>query len=265
MPPGHSMERTFHVYILASASGVLYTGMTNNLLRRIGEHQGKQIPGFTQSYNVTKLVWFEVHGTAASAIGREKQIKTWGRAKKVALIEAANPQWRDLSTEFRWRRPSRRHGDGEIPRLRGGASRGTGCEERRAATAFGMTPVSGWCLLERLLEALDPVRLPPTASTGESRLLSRAEGQGTETERFLDCVAARSCLPRKLPLPGTFARGTGREERRAATSFGMTVGCLRVRLLEALGRVLLLVANGHDRLLTVRVQRYDEHGGLLQN
>ncbi len=101
MPPGYSMEKTFHVYILASASGVLYTGMTNDLARRVREHQGKQIPGFTRSYNVTKLVWFEMHGTAVSAIGREKQIKTWGRAKKVALIDAANPQWRDLSAEFR--------------------------------------------------------------------------------------------------------------------------------------------------------------------
>ena len=95
------MEKTFHVYMLASESGVLYTGMTNNLVRRVREHQGKQIPGFTRSYNVTKLIWFEAHGTASSAIGREKQIKTWGRAKKVALIEAANPRWNDLGSVLR--------------------------------------------------------------------------------------------------------------------------------------------------------------------
>ena len=84
------MDRTFHVYILAGESGVLYTGMTNNLLRRIWEHKQKKIPGFTQKYNVTKLVWFEAHGRATSAIAREKQIKGWGRTKKVALIEATN-------------------------------------------------------------------------------------------------------------------------------------------------------------------------------
>ena len=94
------MDRTFHVYMLAGKSGVLYTGVTNNLVRRVWEHKQKQIPGFTQKYNVTNLVWYEVHGRATSAIAREKQIKRWGRAKKVALIEAMNPQWKDLSEGF---------------------------------------------------------------------------------------------------------------------------------------------------------------------
>ena len=91
------MDRTFHVYTLAGESGILYTGMTNNLMRRIGEHKQKKIPGFTSKYNVTKLVWFEAHGRATSAIAREKQIKGWSRAKKVALIEAMNPLWKDLT------------------------------------------------------------------------------------------------------------------------------------------------------------------------
>jgi len=95
------MERTFHVYILASESGVLYAGMTSNLVRRVQEHQAKKIPGFARTYNVTKLVWFETHGRASSAIGREKQIKTWARWKKVALIETSNPRWKDLSAELR--------------------------------------------------------------------------------------------------------------------------------------------------------------------
>ncbi len=94
------MERTFHVYILAGNSGVLYTGMTNNLLRRIAEHKLRQVPGFTQIYNATKLVWFEAHGRATSAIAREKEIKAWGRAEWVALIEATNPHWKDLSEEL---------------------------------------------------------------------------------------------------------------------------------------------------------------------
>ena len=91
------MDRTFHVYILAGDSGVTYTGMTNNLTRRIREHKQKKIPGFTQKYNVTKLVWFEAHGRATSAIAREKQIKGWSRAKKLALVEAKNPRWMDLT------------------------------------------------------------------------------------------------------------------------------------------------------------------------
>lgn len=95
------MDKVFHVYILASNSGVLYTGITSNLLRRIWEHKQRKIPGFTQKYNVTNLVWFELHGTAASAITREKEIKAWRRSKKVALIEAKNPRWRDLTEDLR--------------------------------------------------------------------------------------------------------------------------------------------------------------------
>jgi putative endonuclease len=94
------MDKTFHVYMLAGKSGVLYTGITNNLVRRVWEHKQKQTPGFTQKYNVTNLVWFEAHGRATSAIAREKQIKAWRRAKKVALIAAMNPQWKDLSEEL---------------------------------------------------------------------------------------------------------------------------------------------------------------------
>jgi putative endonuclease len=94
------MDKAFHVYMLAGKSGVLYTGITNNLTRRVWEHKQKGIPGFTQKYNVTNLVWFEAHGRATSAIAREKQIKAWRREKKVALIEAMNPDWKDLSEKF---------------------------------------------------------------------------------------------------------------------------------------------------------------------
>ncbi|HXJ03930.1 MAG TPA: GIY-YIG nuclease family protein [Candidatus Acidoferrum sp.] len=91
------MERTYHVYFMASKSGVLYVGVTANLAKRVFQHQQKLVPGFTQKYNVTKLVWFEPHSTARSAISREKEIKRWNRAKKIALIESLNPQWTDLS------------------------------------------------------------------------------------------------------------------------------------------------------------------------
>jgi putative endonuclease len=91
------MDRVFHVYILAGKSGVLYTGMTNDLVKRVYQHKQKQIPGFTRKYGVDRLVWFEAHGRATSAIAREKQIKAWTRGKRVALIESMNPKWRDLS------------------------------------------------------------------------------------------------------------------------------------------------------------------------
>jgi putative endonuclease len=95
------LDKNLHGYMLAGKSGVLYTGMTNNLMRRVCDHKQKRLSGFTQKYNVTNLVWYEAHGRATSAIAREKQIKGWGRAKKVALIEAVNPQWKDLSEELK--------------------------------------------------------------------------------------------------------------------------------------------------------------------
>ena len=91
------MERSFHVYFMASKSGVLYLGVTSNLAQRIGQHKQKLVLGFTQKYNATKLVWFEPHSTIRAAISREKEIKGWRRAKKVALIESVNPNWDDLS------------------------------------------------------------------------------------------------------------------------------------------------------------------------
>jgi putative endonuclease len=91
------MERTYHVYFMASQSGVLYLGVTNNLARRVAQHKQKLVPGFAQKYNVTKLVWFEPHSTARAAISREKEIKKWRRSKKIALIESLNPEWNDLS------------------------------------------------------------------------------------------------------------------------------------------------------------------------
>ncbi len=89
--------KTFHVYVLASHSRVLYVGVTSDLAKRVWQHKQKAIPGFTSRYNVDRLVLCEEIGDALAAIAREKQIKGWLRAKKVALIEADNPAWRDLS------------------------------------------------------------------------------------------------------------------------------------------------------------------------
>ncbi len=79
---------------------VLYTGVTNDLVRRVYEHKNKLIDGFTAKYNVTKLVYYEIAQDANEAIKREKQIKGWNRDKKKALIEGLNPQWRDLYEEI---------------------------------------------------------------------------------------------------------------------------------------------------------------------
>ncbi|MGB2643965.1 MAG: GIY-YIG nuclease family protein [Candidatus Acidiferrum sp.] len=91
----------YHTYILCSATGVLYVGVTNNLERRVLEHKQKLVRGFTQKYDVNRLVWFEPFGDVRNAIAREKQIKGWLRAKKLALIKASNPRFRNLSEDFR--------------------------------------------------------------------------------------------------------------------------------------------------------------------
>lgn len=85
------------VYILASKSGVLYTGVTNNLDSRVLQHRQKIAPSFTNKYSVTRRVYYERFGDIRTAIAREKQIKGWLRNKKIALIESANPRWKDLA------------------------------------------------------------------------------------------------------------------------------------------------------------------------
>jgi len=90
----------YHVYILSSATGVLYTGVTNYLERRTLEHKQKIAPGFTQQHAIDRLVYFEGFNDARNAIAREKQIKRWRRDKKLTLIRTLNPKLRDLSTDF---------------------------------------------------------------------------------------------------------------------------------------------------------------------
>jgi putative endonuclease len=82
---------------MTNHSRTLYTGVTNNLQRRVYEHKQKLVEGFTQKYNITQLVYYEVTSDVRSAIAREKQIKGWLRSKKIALIESMNPKWKDLS------------------------------------------------------------------------------------------------------------------------------------------------------------------------
>jgi putative endonuclease len=93
------MSRRPVVYILASPNGrALYVGVTTDLGRRLEEHR-RGMSAHTTHYNITKLVYIEAHETAPDAIEREKQIKRWRREKKIALIDAANPEWLDLSSE----------------------------------------------------------------------------------------------------------------------------------------------------------------------
>ena len=91
----------YYVYILTNKTNkVLYTGITNNLERRIFEHKNRFQDGFTKKYNTNKLVCFDSTSDVESAITREKQIKGWTRLKKITLIETMNPQWKDLSEDF---------------------------------------------------------------------------------------------------------------------------------------------------------------------
>ena len=95
-----SSLRVYYVYIMASASGVLYTGVTNHVFGRAATHRAKIVEGFTSKYNVTRLVYYEAFQYVYAAIRREKQIKKFRREKKIALIEAMNPKWTDLFEEY---------------------------------------------------------------------------------------------------------------------------------------------------------------------
>ena len=95
------MDKSFFVYIMTNPrKTVLYTGVTNNLPRRVYEHKAKLAPGFASRYNVTDLVYYEMAETAEAAIAREKQLKAGSRRRKIELIKSKNPTWRDLSVEL---------------------------------------------------------------------------------------------------------------------------------------------------------------------
>ena len=93
-------QKQFFVYIMASISGVIYVGMTNDLTKRIWQHKNDLIDGFTKKYRCHKLIYFEECGDVMSVIEREKEIKKWRREKKVKLIESVNKNWNDLSTNW---------------------------------------------------------------------------------------------------------------------------------------------------------------------
>lgn len=95
------MDKPSYVYMLASRRyGTLYLGVTSNLIKRVWEHREGVVDGFTRQYQVKHLVWYETHCDIHAAISREKQLKKWERDWKIALIQTANPLWRDLFDDF---------------------------------------------------------------------------------------------------------------------------------------------------------------------
>lgn len=93
--------KSYYVYIITNKfNGVLYIGVTNNLVRRIFEHKHKMVDGFSKKYNLTKLVYFEETSDVNSALKREKQLKNWHRDWKIKIINDINPGWKDLSVEM---------------------------------------------------------------------------------------------------------------------------------------------------------------------
>ncbi len=93
-------DRPCHVYILTNAARMLYVGVTSDLRKRLLQHRAKEIPGFTAKFNLTTLVYYEEYGDIRPAIARERQLKGWLRSRKLALIKAMNPKWRDLSEDI---------------------------------------------------------------------------------------------------------------------------------------------------------------------
>jgi putative endonuclease len=94
-------ERRYYVYLLSNQHHtVMYVGVTNDLQRRMWQHKNKAVPGFTSRYNIDRLMYFESFRDVSAAITREKQLKGYGRVKKIALIKRENPSWTDLSAEW---------------------------------------------------------------------------------------------------------------------------------------------------------------------
>lgn len=92
--------KVYYTYILSSLGGTLYTGVTNDIWRRVFEHKHKVHPGFTSKYDVNCLVYYEESNSISEATYREKQIKAWTRAEKIRLIESMNPKWKDLAADW---------------------------------------------------------------------------------------------------------------------------------------------------------------------
>jgi putative endonuclease len=100
MPMDRGTSKRYFVYILSSATGVLYIGVTNDLIRRMCEHRMGMAGDFSKKYKTIRLLYYEITSHVLNAIAREKQIKSWRRKKKLDLVRTHNPTFRDLSSEF---------------------------------------------------------------------------------------------------------------------------------------------------------------------
>ena len=94
------MNQQYYVYIMSSRSSTLYIGSAHDLMKRVLDHKEKVVDGFTKRYSINRLVYYEACESLESSINREKQLKGWIRARKIALIESVNPDWKDLSLEL---------------------------------------------------------------------------------------------------------------------------------------------------------------------
>lgn len=90
------MVKTYYVYILRNHSGNFYIGVTSNLIKRVWEHKNKFVKGFTEKYNIDKLIYYEIYNDPETAIAREKQLKNWNRKKKILLIIKMNPKFEEI-------------------------------------------------------------------------------------------------------------------------------------------------------------------------
>lgn len=111
--------KTYYVYIMASRSLNLYTGITNSIYNRSLQHKRGEIEGFTKRYNINRLVYYETFNLIGNAIAREKQIKSWTRTKRLALIQSKNPTWQDLAEGWGERFELRFSKELQIPRRAG--------------------------------------------------------------------------------------------------------------------------------------------------
>ena len=95
-----SRDNRYYVYVMASRSLNLYTGVTNSIYQRALQHKSGEIDGFTKKYNINRLVYYEMFEHIGNAIAREKQVKAWTRAKRLALVKSINPTWQDLAEDW---------------------------------------------------------------------------------------------------------------------------------------------------------------------
>ena len=127
-------DNSYFVYLVASRSRNLYTGVTNNLGRRVWEHKQGMVPGFTKKYRVHRLVCFEAYPRVRRAIDREKEIKAWRREKRVKLVNAVNPTWYDLAAD--WFQPVNQ--EKQVPRLPSRRAGGQTRNDSAGRRALGM-------------------------------------------------------------------------------------------------------------------------------